>query len=56
MPLKIIPGFKEYIGKHIILFKDNYDEYKVFFDKIKNKPHDTRPARIHRDYTIPTLS
>ena len=36
MPLKIIPGFKEYIGKYIILFKDNYDEYKVFFDKIKN--------------------
>ncbi len=36
MPLKIIPGFKEYIGEYIILFKDNYDEYKVFFDKIKN--------------------
>jgi hypothetical protein len=36
MPLKIIPGFKEYIGKNIIFFKDNYDEYKVFFDKIKN--------------------
>ena len=36
MPLKIIPGFKEYIGEYIILFKDNYNEYKVFFDKIKN--------------------
>lgn len=36
MPLKIIPGFKEYIGKNIIILKDNYDEYKVFFDKIKN--------------------
>jgi hypothetical protein len=36
MPLKIIPGFKEYIGKNIIFFKDNYNEYKVFFDKIKN--------------------
>ena len=29
---------------------------KVVFDKIKKKPHDTRQARIHRDYTIPTLS
>ena len=36
MPLKIIPGLKEYIGRSIIFTSDEYDEYKVFFDKIKN--------------------
>jgi hypothetical protein len=36
MPLKIIPGLKEYIGKNIVFSRYNYKEYKVFFDKIKD--------------------
>jgi hypothetical protein len=36
MPLKIIPGLKEYIGKNIVFSRYNYEEYKVFFDKIKD--------------------
>ncbi len=36
MPLKIIPTLKEYIGRSIIFTSDEYDEYKVFFDKIKD--------------------
>ncbi len=36
MPLKIIPTLKEYIGRSIIFTSDEYDEYKVFFNYIKN--------------------
>ena len=36
MPLKIIPTLNEYIGRSIIFTSDEYDEYKIFFDNIKN--------------------
>ncbi len=36
MPLKIIPKLHQYIGKSIILKKNDYAQYKIFFNYIKN--------------------
>ena len=36
MPLKIIPAFKKFIGKVLTFSSDNYVQYKLLFDIIKN--------------------